>query len=1619
MAPFGDTRQPMLVETDHKIARKPVAVRSSTQYTYFTVETPLETPCSPPDAKDKKWAGRIGASEKSASTDDGRVMTDGVSVHPPWRPHWLRPVALAGFAGLFLCITIALPVMLWYSERNDGIVKTTQDFGYVWRFGPTAVFTLIAAFWTRVELQSMRYMPWIALRRGQPLDPDLDYTAMLMPAVLYQSLRRKHWLVFLVSVTSLLLRAEIVLAPGLFRLAPIRVREPVDIKTRDSFNLNWSTADYYRETLIGYYAARAIHDFDMAYPFGVTGEAAYQTFQLTKDGSRGTTTAPLRTEVDAFFTNMTCLKLESYSVTNIQNASTSSTTGNLQPSETYGRYYFANVSLLFEGCQQEVPIRVATSDRPRTGGDKALLTTGNFENSWYVINSLEPLPRPCPGLPQQHPQFLYYAGQFERFKNGNSTASQRVEHKTLGAVLCSQTAWVSKAEVDDDGISPNVTALDGTPTTPVETDLWKILGEAVPRTPGGWTSRTQSGEDYGPVTGELSFAGTRDFADTTDKLYNTTISLYRRLAPLLGHYLFRAEQEGAGVGETSTAVDKLEFNRQVCWAMIAVAAAMTVIVSLVLVRSRRHTQVWHRDPATILGSLLFLNDHPSLREASERDDETLKRSWSECSFSPLIIRPWVQFVFTIFVCGLLVGLGTTLQSSIEHHGLATVDETGYWYLLWTSLPAMIMLGVSLYTSSNDFVLRSLSTLYNLSVRPCTSKQLDSSMLDMLGIRALYEASRQRSWTIATSQTMALICGILATLATILFSVETVPTSVAMQLDQKSWFGNVDIPKYNETSEFQHNRANLRSLLVWKGEANVTYPKNTYADMAFPLIDESRLYLLNATKQSTIHLRMPAAKLTSSCQRLPNDKFNITLSNYTEASGEFTKETVYQGPMLTWEKCPDGKLAMLGQQFVVGRNQTGNNPGTSYFADILDSPGNIFHMNQQCKLNITDVNDMLGTTLQKTYVWGQWNYLEAKFDLLRFWRCDYFWSVVMTDVTLVKGADGQLTIDQNNPPVPDMSTATSFDPPMNVLPDDRDLAKSYAGSMPELGSANPDIFVSDPSAGDVNPSFRPMIQPYGTLAPEAFGDPAMEDRILEALHANWGFSSAQTLNLENRLGVGEPSRTAPFPAAGLAPVEAVVVDDGRRRLVQNATVTYVVVAILGFVACMNIWTVFSRVMRRYAGVQWRWFSMDVRGLAPDRFGSLGLTASLLWDSNAAENIPARSRAVATGDVHGMLSDLRFRLGWFRRGADGERRFTVGVLGDEKFQWVESKAEREGKGRMVPKGLYEKVGNGSEETGYRGGEGEIILFKMSFKVDSDLKRPNTWEEHFTDIIGGNVAVAKWRHVPDESTFDDDEAFRIIRDAILEQHNDPQRLRKTAIEIAGLLPAQQSADYLSSLWSLFISLAQQTPSSNVAMLDLVVILDHLSMSPKTTITVTVDGFEQLSRLHGLNQSVRNRMVSPHVSDEAMETLTRWININAFAALLWSYNLIDGRDHAIQQLRSAFEEDRRSSDVNGKDAADARLMAAAQWAIYSCQRLYHLSVTSEATSPSPADGSSNCDKRWKPGARFKGRSGFSFRRWEFWQQGFEEAHDFGGGGIEAKVEAEAAGGMMEKVLYAGFEVI
>lgn len=105
----------------------------------------------------------------------------------------------------------------------------------------------------------------------------------------------------------------------------------------------------------------------------------------------------------------------------------------------------------------------------------------------------------------------------------------------------------------------------------------------------------------------------------------------------------------------------------------------------------------------------------------------------------------------------------------------------------------------------------------------------------------------------------------------------------------------------------------------------------------------------------------------------------------------------------------------------------------------------------------------------------------------------------------------------------------------------------------------------------------------------------------------------------------------------------------------------------------------------------------------------------------------------------------------------------------------------------------------------------------------------------------------------------------------------------------------------------------------------------------------------------------------------ISKYHNLNAFMALLWSRNLIEGYDFALWQLRDAFEE-----DIANETQAEHLAGAAAFWAIYAGSRLRQLVVD-------PPKLSGPEERSLGAGAKFGGASGYSEERWAFWLKGFE----------------------------------
>ena len=1174
-----------------------------------------------------------------------------------WHPKWLRPVVLGGFGVLFLGLTVALPVMLVVSQRNNGLGEADQDLVYLWRFGPTAIVTLIAVFWSRVELQALRYTPWIKMRRDQHLDPKdyyLDYIEMLPPVALVESFKRRHFLAFSAVLTTFILKIQVVLSASIFQSVSSRETHSVSAIIWDSF----SVPDDLGDSLGGssgtssYAQVLAVNTFNVSLPFGVSETCAYQEF--SRDMSKYRPIDPLTVTVDGFFMDTECLLVEDC------------TTSTDQPENSPDRpptLPSNNFVLGFEKCDHKFTL--ATQDIKEYRGD------GSGLKGWYI----EQLPddeRPCTSLPQEHPQFLYFASKYNQPRQSQG----EIDVEACAAVLCSGHSWTSKVEVVDDGINPKITTSkqkQQEDKNSVDINPWKLLAGAVPHL--GYPVLDE--DTVGPLDVYHSLTTSQDVDVNNISLYDsetlrqTITGMTDLFGPTLAHNLLREPNKQPVVGSTTALEDRLVARLRI---NLGISVSVAVLFALcafsaffALWQSLRIPGPWHRDPATVLGSMMYAQAkfHPTGIDGElSRTMEFRKTMWRQCNDTPLSLKSWLRGLLLLYVLGLISGLAATLQTSHQNSGLSDVSEEGYWFLLWQSLPTLAMLLVSLHSSSSDAAIRGLAVLSNLSIRTCSPEELDLSFLDMLGFRAFYYSIRHRIPAVTLSQALATICCFLPALASVLFSPVAVLERAESSVQQESWFGFRQSFQDDIDPEYRRRRDNLGGLNLMRNLSTLTFPEHTYNDLVFPTFNLSEVAGFSQDKSAEI--KVPAAKLVSSCAKLSEKEINMT---YNEEERPGAPDFYFEEPYT----CPNGTDFKFLQGFELPPSEEAQPFGFMSPPSTNQDP----YIKMHCDVNVDSLDESYRYPpwISKTYIWGKSSASNAEFDHLAIWRCNYTWAEITTRITMRWGND-TLVLDDNNRPAEDESSIRSWSPPFSIP------TFSNNDVFPEK------IDIENTTRAHLHSSFMGIVQPFTPLSLDALGEEDQEEQILQALHSSLGFFAAQLANLENRLNLSETSDMAPTHHDELRPLNVTIMDFNRHRLQQHYEVTWAIMAILGLVALGNLWVVISDIVRSYLGPKrpgWRLLHRDTNGLAPLDFGSVAMAEALLEGSNSLRYMPEGAHLMPSKELFQHLAGRQFRMGWFFNSETQTDEYTIGVMEDDNFVFQG--------GKEVGEKRYERVREGS--------------------------------------------------------------------------------------------------------------------------------------------------------------------------------------------------------------------------------------------------------------------------------------------------------------------------------------
>lgn len=155
-----------------------------------------------------------------------------------WRLGYLQQRVLIALIVVFCAVIAAVEVLNHISQVNYGIASSVNSRHYAWTYDPTAIITVVAALWARVEFQAKQYAPWQEMQQGPSEATQsvlLDYISPMQPIALFKAFKYRNLVVFSAISCSLLLSLAIVLSTGLFALQEVQIqRNGVEIQLLDT-----------------------------------------------------------------------------------------------------------------------------------------------------------------------------------------------------------------------------------------------------------------------------------------------------------------------------------------------------------------------------------------------------------------------------------------------------------------------------------------------------------------------------------------------------------------------------------------------------------------------------------------------------------------------------------------------------------------------------------------------------------------------------------------------------------------------------------------------------------------------------------------------------------------------------------------------------------------------------------------------------------------------------------------------------------------------------------------------------------------------------------------------------------------------------------------------------------------------------------------------------------------------------------------------------------------------------------------------------------------------------------------------------------------------------------------
>ena len=816
-----------------------------------------------------------------------------------------------------------------FSKKENGFAIGTSTSSYTWKYGPTAVMTIVIALWRQTDHSFKIEAPWIEMSKRSSRSSAnqsvlLDYTSPLLPAAFVLSIKNGHWRVSTSITVFALLKLAVLFSTALLALQTTTLAKqdvPISLDTGGNDTLAWRTeaanSPYYINEYYG------IVGKGLQYPPRTLGDSAYQEISSQNTFPPG---ARVTTDVLAFFPHLQC------EVAAIKHNFTTDTSGdhyitfNFQSDSCYGR------GPMFDTCD---PSKKICTPREYHGGVfyyncPEFGAAGANTNTWLIA--------------------LIALHTHQESSPGNS--SEIIEYTQSipwgSGVLCQSKYSIENAILSVDTGRPE--ALGGTslssPTTntgnmipgysydnlSTEVSSVFVAGGGDLETKGGVPPSTET-VSYSDVDAWFHLGLLR--AHSTDLtlfqnesfLIETSVSVFKGLASAWVGSWLSFPQHLSTSGNYSFDVQRLHTQPSSVWGM-SVVLTMGIVLLLFLL-AIPNPENCPRHPDTMSSQAFQAYGSPDLldllSDSGHNSNEEIKHRVSSSTFAtipepPLLwrieakgyrsprapplperkppqppVRPQIKHwtpiaagrAFGSLACSfpvlIIVVLEILQRVSDKHQGFCdTLLPFPVAQAFISFFPAAVMLGTAAIYSSIEWAVRIYAPFHSLKKGRASIRHINYSSLGELPLVAIVRSMRRNQVAVSMIIASATFGSILTIVVSGLYSIHNAPKAYTTSIRTLNQFNTT----WNGTQDY--GGGNVFSLIQ---NHNASFPAGTYNEVVFPSFtlndsDHNVRQILKFDGSTHVDISMPVTRASLNCTVVPKKsmKYKLNPSVYEEGDG---------------------------------------------------------------------------------------------------------------------------------------------------------------------------------------------------------------------------------------------------------------------------------------------------------------------------------------------------------------------------------------------------------------------------------------------------------------------------------------------------------------------------------------------------------------------------------------------------------------------------------------------------------------------------------------------------------------------------------------------------------------